>query len=281
MGGFCLIIFIAKSGLNLSPQDFIDYNFMAKVSEGLARSLETSQGILSYLLIRSPRRKTIAIHITLEAQMKVLAPRFVEEHRIDAFIREKVHWIVRKTHEIKKNATQRDGAPQLIDGGRLLFFGKEYPLRLCEPSADRAQVQFSRDEGWTVTLFAGADALKQKKTIREAMVAWYKHQAMEILGSRVFHFSRMMGLEPRKITIKTQKTMWGSCHPTRRSINLNWKIIMAPMEVIDYVIVHELSHIRVPNHSARFWREVQKIFPDYRERQKWLKRNVRKMSLEE
>ena len=104
-------------------------------------------------------------------------------------------------------------------------------------------------------------------------------QAKEILGSRIFHYARKMQVEPKSISIKDQKRIWGSCQYRKQSINLNWRIVMSPLDVLDYVIVHELSHLVVPDHSKRFWRKVEDILPNYKQSRQWLKQNQRSMLL--
>lgn len=88
-----------------------------------------------------------------------------------------------------------------------------------------------------------------------------------------------MGLAPQRITVKTQKRLWGSCNHHGRSINLNWMLVMTPLMVIDYVVVHELCHLLVPNHSRRFWKHVAQYFPDYQASEKWLKTHAPEMQL--
>ena len=100
----------------------------------------------------------------------------------------------------------------------------------------------------------------------------YIRKAKETITKRVSYFARLMGVSYRNITIREQKTRWGSC-AANGNLNFNWLLILAPPEVLDYVVVHELCHRREMNHSQAFWKEVEKILPDYRERQKWLKDN--------
>ncbi|MCK5215931.1 MAG: M48 family metallopeptidase, partial [Candidatus Omnitrophica bacterium] len=84
-------------------------------------------------------------------------------------------------------------------------------------------------------------------------------------------YARLMGSWPRKIAVRTQKRIWGSCSKSQQRINLNWCLIMASLPVIDYVVVHELCHLGVANHSGRFWKKSEKIFPDHKIRKKWLR----------
>jgi len=251
---------------------------MTRHDERDLRNLKTNQGIISYHLIRSQKRRTVAIHIDQQAQVRVLAPRFVDEDKITAFISEKTGWVWRTIHKMRRKRIL-SVRHEFTAGEEFLFLGKNYPLRIDMNGCGEIKLLFDGAQ-WHAVVPTLLAAEKRYKGIKEAMIQWYRQQAMEILGGRVFNYSRLMGLEPLKITVKTQKTLWGSCHHQRKSIHLNWKIIMAPMAVIDYVVVHELSHLKVPNHSLRFWREVEKVLPDYKVRKRWLKDNTYKMNFE-
>jgi len=251
---------------------------LTKYRESSPRSIKTNQGTISYLLVRSPKRRTVAIHIDQQAQIKVLAPRFVEEDQITTFVRQKTDWVWRTINKMRRKKIPRI-RHHFIDGEKFLFLGKEYALTIIPQGIGR-RVELSFDaEKWIAATPESLSTEERSREIKESMIHWYRRQAGEVLGSRVFHYSRIMGLEPLKISVKTQKTLWGSCHHVKKSIHLNWKIIMAPLEVVDYVIVHELSHLKVPNHSLRFWREVEKILPDYKIHRQWLKDNTHKMNL--
>lgn len=95
-------------------------------------------------------------------------------------------------------------------------------------------------------------------------------QAADVFAQRTAYFAGVMGLQYGRITIREQKTRWGSCS-SNHNLNFNWKLVLAPREVLDYVVVHELCHLKEMNHSREFWAEVEKILPDYRSRRKWLK----------
>jgi len=210
--------------------------------------------------------------------MKVLAPRFVAEDQITTFVRQKTDWVWRTINKMRGKRILQN-KHHFADGEQFLFLGKEYPLTIVPDICRWVEVSFDAEK-WIAVTPVSLSHEERPREIREAMSQWYRRQAREVLGSRVFHYRRLMGLEPLKISVKTQKTLWGSCHHVKKSIHLNWKIITAPIEVVDYVIVHELSHLKVPNHSPRFWREVEKILPDYKIRRQWLKDNAYKMNLD-
>lgn len=105
---------------------------------------------------------------------------------------------------------------------------------------------------------------------REEMVNWYRKQAREILTLRMHHYSRLTGWSFKSMSINSARTRWGSCGP-KNSINFSWRLMMAPMDVIDYVVVHELAHTVVKNHSKKFWEVVESVMGDYRERRRKLR----------
>ena len=115
----------------------------------------------------------------------------------------------------------------------------------------------------------------QKENVQKLSALERQHlqnKACVVIPRRVAYYAEKLGVSYGKITLRQQKTRWGSCS-SEKNLNFNWLLILAPSEVLDYVVVHELCHRREMNHSQAFWKEVEKILPDYRERQKWLKDN--------
>lgn len=229
--------------------------------------LKTPKGGIQYILRRS-RRKTISVAINDEAEVWVGAPLWIEDSRLRQFLLEKSSWILRKQAEcsVKNNFLK-----QMVfdDGGTFLFLGEKYPLNVIENNR-KAEINFTQ-AGWNVHVPRDLDQNKRGETIKEILIDWYRAQAREIFGGRVFHFARILKVEPREIAVRTQKRLWGSCHHHSRKIHLNWQLVLSPLEVIDYVVVHELCHLLVPNHSKRFWQKVETILPDFKKRKAWLR----------
>ena len=147
------------------------------------------------------------------------------------------------------------------------------PLRTGLPRIKRF---VNQKQDWVLECLERTKEYREQKPLSaglsEAKRNVYMRKAKETITKRVAYFARLMGVSYRNITIREQKTRWGSCS-SEKNLNFNWKLILAPPEVLDYVVVHELCHRREMNHSQAFWKEVEKILPDYRERQKWLKDN--------
>jgi len=114
--------------------------------------------------------------------------------------------------------------------------------------------------------------------IRDEVIQWYRNHADQKIRERVKKYQKQIGEEPNSIKVKKQKKRWGSCS-SKRNLNFNWKLIMAPMSVVDYLVVHELSHLKYPNHSKEFWQLVEAVIPNYEEKQEWLRVNGRKLNI--
>jgi predicted metal-dependent hydrolase len=209
----------------------------------------------AYTLIRS-RRKTAALRVTRDAAVEVLAPLRMPKREIDRFVAEKERWIASHLEEAARRRAQRD-AFALRYGGAALFFGAEYPI------SARGEAGF---DGVNVYVPAGLDSAG----IKQAVTALYRRTAKQRLTERTAHYAAVMDVSPSAVKISGAKSRWGSCSG-KNSINFSWRLIMAPESVIDYVVVHELAHMREHNHSPRFWARVAQVLPDYKRRQAGLR----------
>jgi predicted metal-dependent hydrolase len=219
------------------------------VSRDLRRLALTARDV-EYLLVRRRGRRGVGLKVD-ETGLTVNAPATMALSRIEALVRESERWILRKIAEWSARQVPkvewRDGAP-------LHFLGEAIVLRLV-PGA-RAQAQLAAGE-LRVTYRAGGD-----DEIRRAVVRWYKRAAAEWLAERTRLLATRAGLAPPKVMISSAMARWGSCN-TRREVRLAWRLVRAPLELIDYVICHELAHLRHMNHSSAFWAEVARQCPDY------------------
>jgi predicted metal-dependent hydrolase len=114
--------------------------------------------------------------------------------------------------------------------------------------------------------------------MRRAMEKWYRKKADRIINDRVGVYIDKIGKEPKIVKVKEQKRRWGSC-TSKGNLYFNWRCIMAPPPIIDYIVIHEMSHLVHPNHSKRFWQKVESILPDYKKRRKWLRDNGLRLDL--
>ncbi|MDH5766171.1 MAG: M48 family metallopeptidase, partial [Gammaproteobacteria bacterium] len=119
---------------------------------------------------------------------------------------------------------------------------------------------------------------KRENFVRKKLIQWYRTNAELQLKDKVEHYAKIIGVKPRSVTVKVYKARWGSCS-IEGEIAFNWKLIVAPHRIVDYVVVHELCHMHQHNHSSRFWACVEQVLPDYRERRQWLKDNQRYLDI--
>ena len=154
---------------------------------------------------------------------------------------------------------------QYVSDEEFLFFGERLKLDVVWTWTARARVQANESR---LELLAPVTSTREER--RQAMQVYFKKQARLHIAERVEFFAGSMGLFPKQISIRGQRTRWGSCSPSGE-ISLNWKLLAAPLAVIDYVVVHELAHMRHMNHSRDFWHLVERFQPTYKTLRRWLK----------
>jgi len=211
---------------------------------------------INYQIVRS-RRRTISLVITKEPALVIRAPFRVSEDYIQDLVNRKMRWIQKKLAEMAKRPKT---GKQFVNGEEFLFLGKTYNLQVTD-NLKNIQVL---DKLY----------LPQKKLpkAKKHLIAWYKKQAQEIIIKRTELLADQFSFNPSSIRISGAMRRWVSCNSKRR-INFSWRLVMTPKEVIDYVIIHELSHLVHLDHSKSFWAKVKAILPDYKDRIKWLKQN--------
>jgi predicted metal-dependent hydrolase len=214
-------------------------------------------------LVRSNRR-TLSLIVEPDGTLTVRAPSRMTEADIRRFIDVKADWIKRKQAVARKEAI---AAHRYVDGETFLYLGKEIPLRLLQDQRPALVM----DGTFKLT----RSAWPQAESVFEA---WYKKQARAVLTERAEFFARKYRFNLGKIRITSARTRWGSCS-AKQTLSFTWRLVMASLEVIDYVVVHELCHLRELNHSRSFWAQVESILPDYESHRKWLKQNGAKLKL--
>jgi len=215
-------------------------------------------------LVRAKRR-TIALIVERDGSLTVRAPRRATLNDIYGFIQEKTDWILRSREKLK--AIKPIPKKAYVDGERFLFLGQEYELRLVPPQ--RPALTF--DGGFTLSTSA-------QERGELAFTKWYKTQALTLFTERVNHYANLHRLIPKEVKVNSAKTRWGSC-TSAGTLNFTWRLVMAPLEVIDYVVLHELAHLKVKNHSPRFWKLVESLCPDFKHHRKWLRDHGETMTL--
>lgn len=229
---------------------------------------------LKYTLKRTGRR-SIGISIDKNGAITVAGPYRVSETTIRELLEKKASWILDKLSAIEAQAAGSDGPRAFIDGEGYLYMGRVYKLKLIEDRLlKRPVVRLGEN-----SLEVYHKVPEKPEELRAVLREWYVAQFAKKLEGRLPAYSQQIGVSPGRVTIREQKTRWGSCSSSG-NLNFNWKLVMAPVEVMDYVIVHELCHMKELNHSSNFWALVGKVCPDYKNHRKWLKENGNKLTLD-
>lgn len=223
---------------------------------------------ISYTITYSNRR-TVSIAINADGTVSVRAPKFIKKTELDKIVEGKREWILKKQKLVVQNyeIAQRKRDFDFTTSQKMLYRGKEYPIELVYSKGLRFPiVSFAEDK------FLVYYGVLESKKIREAFLIWYKKTAKEVFLKRVAYYQKIIQEPIGQIRIKDQKCCYGSCS-AKRNLNFNWKCILAPPEILDYIVVHELCHLKQMNHSKEFWNLVERYYPDYKQARKWLKDN--------
>jgi len=215
-----------------------------------------------YDIVRSRhRRRTIAITIERDGRVVVRAPAKTARDTLHQFVQEKKPWISKKLLQIRQERT--DAYPRAFVSGETFFYlGDRYPLKVTYNLRGAPPIAFIGGEFQLNERFKG-----NRKAL---FVAWYKIQAETLIRQRIDRYREVMDIPSVQIRITSAKYQWGGCS-SRDRITFSWRIVLAPLPMVDYVVVHELAHLRERNHSSNFWKIVEAILPDYRVRRQWLR----------
>jgi predicted metal-dependent hydrolase len=215
---------------------------------------------LDYTIARSPRRRTLTITVERDSAIVVHAPEVMPDEEVRRHVDAKRQWILKKLRSPQKYK-ERSHPPgkEVVNGESAPYLGRNYRIEVADtPSGD---IEFSR-------LFTVPPAHQARR--REVLKDWYICQAKETILSRTERHARELGVVFTGARIVDNRYRWGSC-TVGDSVHFNWRLIKAPMFVIDYVIVHELAHLLEPNHTATFWSIVRAKTPTMDKAKAWLK----------
>ena len=230
------------------------------------RSILFGDDEIRYSVTRSARRKkTITITLHPSEGVIVAAPLRTPNAEIEALVRKRAGWILRKLGE-ERPAPQ---AREFASGESLPYLGREVPM-FVQPTDGRAPSVRLDGGRFLVECPKELAGEARRAVLREALISWYKDRAEGKMRLLVERWQSKVGAKPARIAIGNQKTRWGSCS-SNGNIRFNCRLLMAPPGLIDYVIVHELCHLLVANHSDRFWEQVSRTMPDYEERRRRLR----------
>jgi len=209
-------------------------------------------------------RKTLEIRVEPPDSIQVISPQGLKDEVIKEKVKSKGKWIIKKLIDFKDTGyipLERE----FVNGESFMYLGRNYLLKInIDNDLKRPKVELLDGK---LQIYSPT---KDQGILKKALEKWYRKETERIITKRVEFYRHKFNIEPRQVKIKQQKRRWGSCTP-KGDLLFNWRTVMAPSPVIDYIIVHELSHLVHKNHSSKFWKKVESILPDYKDRKKWLK----------
>jgi predicted metal-dependent hydrolase len=232
---------------------------------------------LDFAVRWSKRRRTIGISVGREGELRVLAPARLAVGQMESAVRAKLPWVRRKLAEFAAQAPP-PRPKRFVEGERLPYLGRAYRLVLVDDTAGGgagrrvrrgAAVARPRNTREPFALRRGRFELLRSLDgeARAAAVRWYTEHAQARLTARVAHFAPQLGSAPAAVVVRDLgKRRWGSCDGAKRVVSFHWELVLHHPQLIDYVVVHELAHLRELNHGRAFWRHVERVLPDCRER---------------
>lgn len=219
--------------------------------------VQFGQRLLHYRVVRSSRRRSVAIAVNAQG-VTVKAPPEVPEDQLADIVRKKGAWVVEK---YLRFVTLNEAAPRahdLRDGAALRYLGRQ--CRLWRTVG----LEETRRRGRRIEIPVVPD-----EQVEAELERWYRQQAARVIGQRVRLYARRLGVSPSVVLIRDQRTRWGSCSK-KGELRFNWRIVMAPMSLVDYVVAHELCHLEHLHHGPEFWQRLRDVLPDYEQRRERL-----------
>ena len=224
---------------------------------------------VDYSVRHQPDKPDITIAVDWTNGLSVVAPEGIEHQQIEATLKRKARWILRKLaefEEIRPSTTKYE----FISGEKFPYLGRQYRLTVLKrEDVDDVTMMFQNGR-FVATTPSACDAVWREERFRRAFRQWCISHGHPKVQQRIELFAPRLGLHPSKVVVKDQQSRWGSC-TKNGTININWKVLMAPMRIVDYVVVHELGHMVHADHSSEFWTVVSSVMPDYDERKEWLR----------
>ena len=216
---------------------------------------------LTIEVIKTKRRKTISIKIA-NGSARIIAPEKISNFRLEEIIKDRTVWIRKKLEKSKLIISK---PKKYINGEVFSYLGHDYKLKILPGIKSHVKI----NDGF---IEVSSSKRFQKDSVKNVLVEWYKDKAIEVLVEKTNKFAEIIGVQPNAITVRYYKSRWGQCSSIGK-ISYNWRIMIAPDHIVDYVVVHELCHLLELNHSKNYWNHVLSNYPDYKECHNWLKAN--------
>ncbi len=229
------------------------------ISEG---AIPIDDTMIPYRVIQSPRARRARVIFKLGSYFEVIVPKRMPKETINHILNRSRQWMQQKYSD-RHLIEHSDLYPQFADGGHVPWQGRNLHLSI---TFEDGPLSIHRENQTLLLRLPLSDA----SLIPNLVCLWLRHQAETILPVQIHHHAMKMKSSVQRVTIRDQKSIWGSCS-SNGTISLNWRLIMVPPDIMDYVCIHELSHFDFPNHAAAFWSRVRSVCPHYVVHRKWLR----------
>lgn len=241
---------VSKTNKNNKAKNHMVNNNL--VNEIKGNSIQSLGGV--NIEIKKSARKTICIQVKRDGSVCVLAPSRAKNEAIEQFVLSKKEWLINATERVNSRIKIK---PSIKEGVSLPIMGRQVKVSKLDPTSGENYLL----EGNQLLLIQTEGSVFESAL--KSLISIY-------INERILYYSDLLGVKPTKVSIKAQKSRWGSCN-SKGEITFNWRLVFASEDVIDYVIVHELCHMIHMNHSKQFWDTVKRIIPEYKMKRDWLK----------
>ncbi|MCU0424688.1 MAG: M48 family metallopeptidase [Candidatus Kapabacteria bacterium] len=234
---------------------------------------------ISYEIRKRRQAKRMSLKVSHDGRVWVSVPMRVSLHDARTFFRTNIAFVQKALDNIAAERSQRLALPSSSEKTHVIVEGEWLPLSV--EAGECFAITFSLTTVRHIVVTVPQEKMLSEAMSRAAALEYWRYcmitRANEVLPKRTLELAQSFGETVRRIAVKNQKSVWGSCVKARRSLNLNWRCILFPPSVRDYLIIHELAHLRQANHSDAYWEQVEQWCPDYREAERWLKANGKRV----
>jgi predicted metal-dependent hydrolase len=240
-------------------------------------SFQYGKTTIDYSIAYKKGKKDVSLSVCLTQGVQLIAPEGIDTEKLNTILYKKAPWILRKKYELEEVA-DLPSPKEYVSGEKFAYLGRHYRLKVHKSDKLKKPVLNFKQGRFISEIPDNINEVEKEHELSQLFKEWYVTQGNKKIEERLQIYCPKMELEPSKIAFKGQQKRWGTC-TKEGAIYLNWRIMMAPMYIVDYVLVHELAHIKYPDHSPDYWRFVRSILPDYEHRKEWLRVNGPKLSL--
>lgn len=237
--------------------------------------VEYNNELIEFNLVKR-KRKTICIRIESDGNITVITPLRISKESINAVVKDKGSWILQKKMEVVNRSSEKINR-EIKEGNTFRYLGEEYPLHIIyDDNLKKIKVELKDVDGSRAFIIYSNTYDTEKMKLQ--LEKWYRARTLEIVKEKIALYEDNFKDKVTDVRVKEQKKRWASC-TGKNAILFNWRCSMAPENVIEYIVVHEMCHLDFKNHSKDFWNRVAEILPDYKEKHEYLRNNGMNLSL--